>query len=212
VLKGAAVGTPSGFVAGGLLGLLCGPGAIICTPVGALGGGLIGLVGGGTYGGISGGNRAVPEETAKQLQNALLEAIADRDLQAELRNNVLSGSGTFRMIDLGAQAGNGVEASSGAVSILEISLTQLTFSGEGGENPTLSLVIAARAKLTRPGGKQVLWSAEEISYSSGGAASSLWASRNSDLLKAEIARGIQSIARKIDDALFRTADVPDGAV
>ncbi len=91
VLEGAAIGAPSDFVAGGLLGLLCGPGAIICTPVGALGGGILGLVGGGTYAGIRKANQAVPESTAAELHTALVQAISNRDLQVDLRNTRFRG-------------------------------------------------------------------------------------------------------------------------
>src|SRR4051812_37870647 len=89
VLEGAAIGTPSGFVTGGLLGLICGPGAWLCVPVGAIGGGIIGLVGGGVYGGVTKANNAIPENAAREIQTALVQALAGRDLQFDLRNEVL---------------------------------------------------------------------------------------------------------------------------
>jgi hypothetical protein len=215
VLEGAAIGTPSGFVAGGLAGLICGPGAWLCVPVGALVGGAAGLVGGGAYAGITKGQNAVPESTAAEIRTTLAGVIADRDLQADLRQQVLKNADGAPMgVDLGTGAAAPVVAPDYSTlgervgTVLEISLTQLALAGKGGTNPTLTLVIAARARLIRIADHRVLWSAEEVRHESPPALFTLWRVRNSDLLKAEIDDGLEAVARQIGQALF----VPPGAV
>ncbi len=209
-LGGAAVGTAGGFGAGFALGLLCGPGAFICSPVAALGGAVIGLVGGGTYGGIRRGRNAIPESTAAEIQTALNQAIADRDRQADLRQRVLQHTGsTAKGLDLGAGATEPIAspdyasmADRGVGAVLELSLTQLTFTGEGGSDPTLALVISARARLLRIADKRELWNVAEVSYESPPAAFSLWTMTDSGLLRGEIDKGSETLAGRIGEAIF----------
>jgi hypothetical protein len=209
-LGGAAVGTAGGFGAGFALGLLCGPGAFICSPVAALGGAIVGLVGGGTYGGIRRGRNAIPESTAAEIQTSLNQAIADRDLQADLRQRVLQHTGSAAMgLDLGTGATEPVAVPDyasmvdrGVGTVLEVSLTQLTFTGEGGSDPTLALVVSARARLIRIADKRELWNAPEVTYESPAAAFSLWGMLDSGLLRGEIDKGMEALARQIGNALF----------
>ena len=210
-LGGAALGTASGFGAGLALGLLCGPGAIICSPVAALGGAVVGLVGGGTYGGIRRGRNAIPESTAAEIQITLNQTIADRDLQADLRERILQHTGVAMGLDLGTGATEPVAAPDyaamadrGVGTVLEVSLTQLTFTGEGGSDPTLALVMSARARLIRVADKRELWNAAEVVYESPAAAFSLWVMPNSRLLEAEMDRGLEALARQTGEALFDT--------
>jgi len=209
-LGGAAIGTAGGFGAGLALGLLCGPGAIICSPVAALGGAIVGLVGGGTYGGIRRGRNAIPESTAAEIHTTLNQAIADRDLQADLRQRVLQHAGNAAMgLDLGAGATEPVAspdyaamADRGVGTILELSLTQLSFAGEGGSDPTLALVMSARARLIRIADKRELWNVADVTYESPAAAFSLWVTLDSGLLRAEIDKGSEALARQMGEALF----------
>jgi hypothetical protein len=211
VIGGAAVGTVGGAGAGFTLGLLCGPGAWICSPVGAIGGALVGLVGGGTYGGIRRGRNAIPESAAAEIQTALNQAIADRDLQADLRQRVLTHT-TATALDLGVGATEPVAspdytsiADRGVGTILELSLTQLTFTGEGGSDPTLALIMSARARLIRIADKRELWNVAEVNYESAPAAFSLWTATDSNLLRGEIVKGSEALARQMGEALFGVA-------
>jgi hypothetical protein len=147
---------------------------------------------------------------------SLNRAIADRDLQADLRHGVLryAGRGTA-YIDLGADAREPVSspdyaslAGRGVGTVLEMSLTRLTLAntklrvGEGESNPSLTLVMTARARMIRVADRRVLWNAAEVKYESSAAQYSLWTARDSDLLRAEIANGSEMLARQIGEALF----------
>src|ERR1051326_3775763 len=210
VLEGGAIGSASGAGTGALLGLLCGPGAFVCVPLGAITGGFVGLLGGGTYGGIVKADSAIPESAAAEIKMTLVRAIADHDLQAELRGRVLQRIGsTGKGVDLGVGATARVMLPDSDSSIrpavgtvLEMSLTQLAFSGKGGMDPNLALVITARARLIRIADQRVLWNAEQVRYESSAAAFSLWTVRDSSLLKIEIDNGLETLASRIGEALF----------
>ncbi len=62
--------------------------------------------------------------------------------------------------------------------------------------------MSASARLIQVFDGRILWNAEQIEYESAGAASSLWVARDSDLLKAEIAHGLESLARQNGETLF----------
>ena len=58
-------------------------------------------------------------------------------------------------------------ADRGVGTILELSLTQLTFTGEGGSDPSLALVMSARARLIRIADKRELWNVAEVNINRG---------------------------------------------
>ena len=216
VFKGAAIGTGSGVIAGvGVAALACGPGALFCGAVLLLGGAAIGLVGGGIAGGVSGGRNAIPAETAEQIETALNQAIGGRDLQADLRQGILRRAGNNAMaVDLGAGAAEPVAspdytsmAGRGIGGVLEISVTQLTFTGEGGSDPALALVMSARGRLIRVSDRQVLWNIAEVRYQTGEAALSLWTASGSSLLRMEIDKVSDELARQMAEALFGATPV-----
>jgi hypothetical protein len=214
-IEGGGIGAAGGAGAGALAGLFCGPAAPLCVPVGAIFGAGAGLIGGSAYGSIAGGVNAIPESTAGEIQTALLGAISDRDLQADLRERVLRRTGNAMGVDLGVGAIEPVALpdyssfnSRGVGTVLEMSLTQVAFAGKGGRNPTLTLVMTARARLIRIGDKRVLWDVKEMRFESSPAAFSLWAGRDSDLLKAEIDNGLDSLARQMGEALFIAPGTP----
>ena len=209
VIEGGAIGVGAGVTSGALLGLLCGPGAFICSPVGAIGGGVLGLGGGGIYGGVKKGQNAIPQSAAAEIQTALTAAIADHDLQADLRQRVLQQGGSKTMpTDLGTGPIMPVATTDYASftgraigTVLETSLTQLAFTSEGGKNPTLALVITARARLIRIADKRVLWNVAEVRYESPAAGFSFWATSDSSLMKMEIDKGLESLSHQIGEAL-----------
>ncbi len=210
ILEGGATGALGG-AAGGAAGMLLACGVIVfCALAGAAVGGAIGLVGGAGAGGISGGQAAIPESTAAEIETALTRAIADHELQSDLRHRVLQNIGNATMgVDLGA--GGTVPAESpdyisfrdqGIDAVLEMSLTQLGFAGEGGDDPALVLVITASARLIGVPDNSVLWNVEQVEYESAEAAFSLWTAGDSGLLQAEIDNGLEAVASQIGEALF----------
>ena len=170
---------------------------------------------GGIPGAIVKGSDAIPESDAAEIQASLNRAIADRDLQADLRHGVLRQADRAEAaMDLGAGATEPVSspdytfmAGSGVGTVLEISLTQLALIGtdrrrEGGSNPSLTLVMTARARMIRVADRRVLWNAAEVKYESAAAQSALWTARDSDLVRSEVANGSEVLARQIGEALF----------
>ena len=210
VLGGGAIGGVSGAGAGALIGLTCGPLAFFCVPAGAVIGGSAGLVVGGTAGGFIKGSEAIPESTASAIETALTRTLADHELQSDLRERTLQHVGTGSIgIDLGAMAARPDDFSNyasvedgGIDAVLELSLTRVGFAGGGGDDPTLSLVIMARASLIGMREDDVLWDAEQIAYVSEPAAFSLWTAGDSGLMQAEIDNGLEAIASRLGEALF----------
>ena len=210
VIGGGAIGGVSGAGAGALIGLACGPLAFFCVPAGAVVGGSAGLIVGGTAGGFMKGSQAVSESTAAEIESALTNALANRELQNELRQQTLNQLEIVSTgIDLGATDTRPKNFSSYALvddrlidAVLELSLTQVGFAGGGGDDPTLFLVISARASLHGMMAADVLWEAEQVAYVSEPAAFSLWKAGGSGLIQAEIDNGLESVARQLGNALF----------
>jgi hypothetical protein len=210
ILGGGAIRGVSGAGAGALIGLTCGPIAFFCVPAGAVIGGTGGLLLGGTVGGISSGRAAIPENTADKIHMVVTRAIADHELQSDLRYRVLLNIGSSTTgVDLGAGGTVPAESPDYAAfrgqdidAVLEMSLTQLGFAGEGGNDPSLVLVLTARARLIGVATNDILWSVEQVTYQSPMAAFSLWRENNSALLRAEIDNGVEAVASQIGEALF----------
>jgi hypothetical protein len=210
VIGGGAIGGVSGAGAGALIGLTCGPLAFACVPAGAIIGGSAGLVVGGTAGGFVKGSEAIPESTAAEIESALSHTIATHELQTDLRNRLMRHiRGASVGVDLGAEAtlptdlSDYASAVDGSIdTVLELSLTQVGFMGGGGEDPTLSLVITARASLIGMSENQVLWDVERVAYISEPAAFSLWTAGDSGLMQAEIDNGLEAVASQLGEALF----------
>ena len=211
--ESAEAGVLEGAAGGSLAGLgvawFCGPLALACAVATVPAGLLYGVLGGEDV-------NAVPGSTAAEIQAAFNRAMADRDLQADLRHGVLRYTGRAdAYIDLGANAMEPVPspdyasvAGRGVGTVLEMSLTRLALAntrfrvGGGDSNPSLTLVMTARARMIRVADSRVLWSAAEAKYESSAAQYSLWTARDSDLLRAEIANGSEALAHQIGEALF----------
>jgi hypothetical protein len=215
-LKGGAIGGLSGAGVGAVAGLFTGPCAPVLVPVfagiGALGGGVVGA---GT-GAIVRGVNAIPTETADSLETALRDAMASRDLPAELRQRVL-GQASMRpkqLVDLGA--GNADPsappdyssfAASGVHSVLEITITEVVFDGEGGRNPAFALSTKAQIRLIRVADNQVLWSSGNVMFRGTDADVSSWTAPESDHLAMELDASLERLAQQISEAVFVKASI-----
>jgi len=222
--KGGGIGVLSGIGGGALtgagVGLVCGPFAVICSPIfavwGAAIGGTGGLVAGGTIGAVNHHAHAIPVDVADGARTAFAGAIAGRDLQADLRREIVSSasgsSGSW--IDVGADGGTepapnpdyGRFAERGANSVLEVGIVHLVLDGEGGKDPELALAIDARTRLIRVPSNNVLWGDGHLSFESPKVPLSQWTADDSRLLKSEIDRGVQVLAQRIEGEIGRTSE------
>jgi len=156
-------------------------------------------------------DRVRPEEVARNVQMTLADAIADRDLQTGLRRRVSGqrAGGSANTADLGA--GPAVEppaaadyapfAARGILTVLEISLTQVAFAGEGGDDPELALTMTARARIVRATDNAELWLDENIGFATEVRSYSEW-SANPDLIAAEIENVLNDLAGQIAERVF----------
>jgi hypothetical protein len=209
-LEGGAIGGASGAGLGAVIGLGCGPFALACVPAFAAAGAVGGVVFGGGAGGIIKGTNALPEGTATNIQAALYNAVANRDLQSELRRRVLEREnagnahnaidlGISKIVDPSATPDYSLFSASGVNTVLEISIEQIAFTSEGGATPTFVLSITARARLIRIPGNQLMWSNDQISFKSPAAELSLWTPKDSDLMKSQIQGGLEALAQQITE-------------
>lgn len=209
--RGLAIGGLGGAGIGALAGLSTGPCAPVAVPIlaglGALGGFAIGAGTGAVIGAVN----AIPTETAERLEAALMNGITARDVGADLRQRVLGGAsltGTAP-VDLGASTADPAMATdytmlaaSGVHSVLEITITELAFTGEGGRNPMFALSLKARTRLIRVADNQVLWSNDETAYRSSEAEVSAWTAPESDRLATEISTAVETLAQQISKDVF----------
>jgi len=196
--RGAGIGTLEGAGAGAVVGLGCGPFLPVCVPVfaaAAAGGGFL-------IGAAVNGFDAIPTSAAENIRAHLVEAIGDQDLQAELRQRLIYGSASVR--DLGM--GDVPVAMRGVDTVLEISITQIDLVGSGGRNPDLALAMNASARLIRVGDNQLIWSNNQITFTSALAEFTDWDMDDAKLLKAAIAVGLNSLARQVEEKLFLKAN------
>jgi len=190
--------------------MFCGPAYALCVLAGATAAGTIALVGGTGRGEVGGTQDAIPERTVAEIETALVRAIADHELQSDLRHRVLQNISNATMaVDLSAGATVPAESPDyGSFgdqcidAVLEISVTQLGFASPGGDDPVLALVITARARLIGVPDNSVLWNVEQVAYESAEGAFSFWTEGDSGLLQAEIDNGLEALASQISEALF----------
>jgi len=194
--RGVGIGGLEGAGAGAVAGLGCGPFAPACAVVGAGGGFLIGAA----FNGFD----AIPASAAENIRAHLVEAIGNEDLQAELRRRVVYGSSSAS--DLGTSMGVSM-AMRGVNTVLEIGITQIALVGSGGRNPDLALTMNANARLIRVADNQVIWSNNQITFSSGLAEFTSWEMDDAKLLKAAIPVGLNSLARQIEEQIFLKANL-----
>ena len=210
-LKGGAIGGLSGAGAGALAGLSTGPCAPVLVPAFAAIGAAGGLAIGAGTGAIVRGVRAVPRETAESLETVLRDGLASRDLPADLRQRVFSRipMPPQHAIDLGALSRDPntphdytAFAASGVHSVLEITVTEIVFDGQGGRDPTFALQMKAQVRLIRVADNMVLWTRDEIISRGADAYVSGWTSPEFGYLATQIDEVLDRASRQIAEAVF----------
>ncbi len=169
---------------------------------------MIGLV----AGAVKGANATLPD-TAPTIEAALRQSIADRDLQADLRQRVVNrapAGSASRRLDLGV--GDTVDpaptpdyarfAAGGVDTVLEIGIAEVRFTGEGSSDPDFVLSITARARVIRLPDNRVLSSDPQMTFDSARAKQAAWTAMDARLLKSEIDRGLEALATQIREKVF----------
>jgi len=210
-LKGGAIGGLSGAGAGALAGLATGPCAPVLVPVFAGIGAAGGLVIGAGTGAIVRGVRAVPTETAESLGTVLRDGLASRDLPKDLRQRVLNrASMTPRQtVDLGALDPDPSAphdytafAENGVQSVLEITVTEIVFDGQGGRDPTFALQMKAQVRLIRVADNEVLWTRDEMISRGADVHVSSWTDPELGYLATQIDEVLERASGQIAEAVF----------
>lgn len=210
-VKGGAIGGLSGAGIGALAGLTTGPCAPVAVPFFAGIGALGGLAVGAGTGAIVRAVNAIPTETAESLEAALNGAVSSRDLPADLRQRVLAraSAAPAQPVDLGGTHGDPAGpreytmfAANGVHSVLEVTITEIVFAGEGGRNPSFALSIRAQARLIRVADNQVMWSNDQIEFRSPEADVSAWTAQESGHLAAELGSGLELLGQRISNEVF----------
>jgi len=210
-VKGGAIGGLSGAGVGALAGLATGPCAPVLVPVFAGIGAAGGLVIGAGTGAIVRGVRAVPTETAESLEAVLHDGLASRDPSADLRQRVLNrASMTPRQaVDLGALNRDPSTphdyrafAQNGVQSVLEITVTEIVFDGEGGRDPTFALQMKVQVRLIRVVDNELLWARDDLVYRGAEVSVSSWTAPELGYLATQIDEVLESLSGQIADAVF----------
>jgi len=212
-MEGAIAVGGLGAVGGALYGLACGPAFWLCSPILAAGFGLAGGATGAAAGGLIKGANAIPTDTATELQAVLFQEISDSDLRADLREHILTqavGTSGRNVVNLGtgyamfgaSVSDDAIGSSAAPDTVLEIAITEIALTGEGGSDPSFSLSISAGARLIRVSDNQLLWSDARIPYVSAPADVPVWTATDSDHLESEINSGLAALAQQIYGLVF----------
>ena len=188
---------------GGALGALVA--LVILTPVY--------VVVGGVAGGAVGAAAIIPESAAKEIETTLRQVVAEHEPQAELRRLVMARAaaettektidlGTGGIIDPGVMPDYALLAAKGVQTVLEVGVLAISLTGKGGSDPVLVLSVDARARLIHAADNLVLWSDEHVRFATPSHKYSEWSAEEAALLKSDLERGLEVLARQINDKVF----------
>ncbi len=214
--RGAIIGGAAGAGAGVGLGLAVAvafpvlfPAVALLALIGGVGGGAIGAV----TGAVIGSATALPTDTAADLETALMEALADYDVRAELTERVLArstASSETEVIDLGLADTSATDATPdyepfaarGVDTVLEIGIAQIALTRGDDDGTVFALLINVYARLIGVSDNEVLWSNPQIALISPAVDLSVWTAPGSDHLRTEIDNGLDRLAQRIHNQVF----------
>jgi hypothetical protein len=90
----------------------------------------------------------------------------------------------------------------GITTVLEVAVTSAQFQGQGGSDPDLTLSLRARGKLIRVEDGNILWSTDQLPFSTTNHKLSEWKSNDAELLKSNVDYAVTDYAQRIFDAAF----------
>jgi hypothetical protein len=210
----AAAGTAEGVLEGVAASAGGGPIGLLLLPVV--------VVVGGIYGGVHGAVIAIPESTAKEMNDTLHNVLVESEPQGGLRQRVLTHArtdtrqvpvdlGIGGVIDPATKPDYSMLAEKGVESVLEVGVMSASLVGQGGSDPEVALSLGARARLIRVSDSSILWSDERMMFTTERRKFSEWKADDVKLLKATLAEGLESIGRRISDrTLLEVWSTPRG--
>lgn len=214
--KGRDVGAAKGAANGAVTGALWGIGATggtggfgaILLPFFIAGGAVLG----GTGGGIGGALASVPEENAKQIEEAVDNALVKLDIQGTMAEHILRSGNDFTKykytIFKGIGPGSREEISDyrnlnleGIDIILEVSVISLGFKGGKGSNPSISFDMKVNVRAIDVTNVEEVYS-EITEYVSRERRLSEWMENNAQEVQDEFEHCYQSLAEDIIEKIF----------
>jgi hypothetical protein len=174
------------------------------------------LLGGATYGAISGAIKATSEEKAKEIETLLQATALAGDVQNQFKasvKNAVMQNGIKNVYDLegnseivsGSGSANEKIKASPVNTILEIGVVSVNFINideEGGDDPTLSLQVTALARLIDAKTKSEVFKYSDYTHGTGSLKFSEWKASGAKLLKEELVMGCQINAKTIVEEIF----------
>ncbi|HQR10705.1 MAG TPA: hypothetical protein PLW68_05195 [Casimicrobiaceae bacterium] len=223
--EGAAKGAALGTLGGTAIGLQLAPLAILAGPLGIaaaltgilVGGAVAGLAIGATAGAIA----VVPEEHAAAIERLASTIVAELRLSERTADAVAADVRKFTAYRVETIAGEAPASKDdipdfrslherGIGAVIDVRITKVGFAGTGGEDPPLSLFMAAQARLvdTATGSPTALRGLVHMSPQHN---LSVWARDGAQRSRSEIERAYRALAERIVDDLVLQADAWLGA-
>lgn len=179
--SGVSAGLGTGFVAGGLWGLACGPFAVLCMPLGAITGAVAGTAAGAAVG-VTG---ALADDKAARLRERLGRLQASHSLVDELLRNV-----NVRAVKYW-QLGSGP-----AATVVNIELQALELMSTRDEQIRCAIRVLVSVK--SPGnGQSTAADKKKYEYLGAYSALSVWLDESSDFVDTSLSSASQQIAAQI---------------
>lgn len=179
--SGVSAGMGTGFVAGGLWGLACGPFAVLCMPLGAITGAVAGTAAGAAVG-VTG---ALADDKAARLRERLGRLQATHSLVDELRRNVNVRAVKYWQL-----------ASGPAATVVNIELQALELMSTRDEQ--IRCAIRVLVSVRSPGsGQSTAADKKKYEYLGAYSALSVWLDESSDFVDTSLSSASQQIAAQI---------------
>jgi hypothetical protein len=160
-----------------------------------------------------GAANAIPASTYTEIDSVLRQAIERQDPQTGLRARIMSRAaadtkqppadlGVREVMDFMDAPDYAPLAERDVQTVLEVAVLTARFTGQGGQDPELSLSMRARARLVGVADKRVLWSDDYLGFTTPSHRFSEWKANDAALLKSVIESGVDSLGQRISDRAF----------
>jgi hypothetical protein len=181
ISDGVGVGVGSGFLAGGLWGLSCGPWAVLCVPLGAG----LGIGVGGAAGLVVGATGTLSQEKVDRVKERLVKLELNHPLLVELRRNLEDRAQKFWTLE---------PASSTPLVIVELQEMKLDATRDEQLRFVFRILVSQR-EITS--GRELVRNQKSYEYTTPFATMVAWMDENNDLLDTSFKTASQQMAAQI---------------